>query len=59
MWRYGAGKLTHFTDKDGLTGNAVNIIYRDQNGELWFGTDKDGIFKFNGNSFENFQVKNK
>ena len=59
VWRYGAGKLTHFTDKDGLTGNAVNIIYRDQNGELWFGTDKDGIFKFNGNSFESFQIKNK
>ena len=59
VWRYGAGKLTHFTDKDGLTGNAVNTIYRDQNGELWFGTDKDGIFKFNGNSFESFQIKNK
>lgn len=59
VWRYGAGKLTHFTDKDGLTGNAVNSIYRDYNGELWFGTDKDGIFKFNGNSFESFQVKNK
>jgi ligand-binding sensor domain-containing protein len=59
VWRYGAGKLTHFTDKDGLMGNAVNTIYRDQNGELWFGTDKDGIFKFNGNSFESFQIKNK
>ncbi len=55
--RAGGNNLTNYTTKDGLTSNAVNTIYKDKKGELWFGTDGDGICKFNGLSFTKFVVK--
>ncbi|MFZ4550136.1 MAG: ligand-binding sensor domain-containing protein, partial [Bacteroidales bacterium] len=38
VWRYDGDKLTNYTTKDGLTSNAINVIYKDRNDELWFGT---------------------
>ena len=63
VWRYnpslkaGEKELINYTTKDGLTSNAVNVIYKDKNGELWFGTDGDGVCKFNGKTFTEFVVK--
>jgi len=57
VWRYDGTVLTNYTTSDGLTSNAVNIIYKDKKGELWFGTDENGICKFNGNGFSKFEVK--
>ncbi|WP_284652508.1 ligand-binding sensor domain-containing protein [Flavobacterium terrisoli] len=54
VWQYDGNKLTNYNTKDGLSSNAVNIIYKDRKGELWFGTDQNGIYKFNGKSFEKF-----
>ena len=51
VWRYDGLYFTNYTKQDGLTSNAINIIYKDRKGELWFGTDGDGICKFNGVSF--------
>lgn len=48
VWRYDGENLTNFTTKDGLPSNAVNTIYRSKSGELFFGTDGDGICKYNG-----------
>ena len=28
------------------------IIYKSKSGELWFGGGPNGVFRFNGNSFE-------
>ncbi len=53
----GGKELINYTTKDGLTSNAVNVIYKDKNGELWFGTDGDGVCKFNGKTFMEFVVK--
>lgn len=55
--RAGGNNLTNYTTKDGLTSNAVNTIYKDKKGELWFGTDAAGMCKFNGLSFTKFVVK--
>jgi ligand-binding sensor domain-containing protein len=57
VWKYDGNNLTNYTNKDGLTSNAVNTIYKDKTGELWFGTDCNGIFKFNGTTFVEFEIK--
>lgn len=57
VWKYDGNNLTNYTTKNGLTGNAVNTIYRDKTGELWFGTDGNGICKFNGTSFTEFVIR--
>jgi ligand-binding sensor domain-containing protein len=56
VWKYDGTNLTNYTTKNGLTSNAINVIYKDSVGELWFGTDGDGICKFNGESFTRFEV---
>lgn len=50
VWRYDEKKWTNYTTKEGLTSNAVNVIYKDQKGELWFGTDSDGYVYLMGRS---------
>lgn len=57
VWRYDGKKLTNYSTKDGLTSNAVNIIYKDKKGELLFGTEGAGVCKFNGTSFTQFSFK--
>ena len=44
---------SNFTSKDGLAGNIVYAIERDQNGVLWFGTN-NGVSRFDGKSWRNF-----
>jgi len=57
VWKYDGKKLTNYTVKDGLTGNAVPLIYRDNKGELWFVSDDGAIFRFNGQSFSKFALQ--
>lgn len=49
----GNQRFIHFTVENGLPSNTIYDIYRDQNGYLWFATDK-GVARFNGIKFENF-----
>ncbi|OWY20879.1 hypothetical protein C7N43_13175 [Sphingobacteriales bacterium UPWRP_1] len=51
LWVYDGTRLTNYTTKDGLTGNAIWTIYKDKKGELWFVTNGDAIWKLNGKSF--------
>lgn len=32
-------------------------MYKDRHGILWFGTDQNGIYQYDGNSCENFKIK--
>lgn len=57
VWKYDGKHLTNFTQKDGLTSDDVNTIYKDSAGKLWFGTDTKGIYTFNGKYFEKFSIK--
>lgn len=45
--------FSHLSVKDGLSQLNVTSIYQDKLGYLWFGT-RNGLNKFNGNSFEIF-----
>lgn len=51
-WTSDGKKLTNYTAKDGLPDKAIETIYKDKNGELWFGSDE--VYKFNGKSFTPF-----
>lgn len=43
--------LIHFNSKNGLTDNIVYTILKDDENNLWFASDADGIFKFKENNF--------
>ncbi len=57
VWKYDGNNLMHYSKKDGLSSDAINVIYKDRKGELWFGTDGDGICKFNGIRFARFEIR--
>lgn len=50
-WKYDGNRLTNYTTKDGLAGNAIWTIYKDKKSELWFVADGEILCKFNGKSF--------
>lgn len=52
VWRYDGERLTHFTQRDGLTSSMVWTIYRDRRDRLWFGLGDGSVFRFNGTSFD-------
>ncbi len=41
--------FTHFTEKEGLGGNAILDIHEDKNGCIWFATNGGGVFKLTQN----------
>ena len=41
-----------YTVADGLVGPVVPVIFQDSRGVLWFGSNQDGISRFDGNTFE-------
>jgi ligand-binding sensor domain-containing protein len=46
-------QYTTYTEKDGLSSNAVNTVLQDGRGFLWVGT-ANGLNRFDGNAFDNF-----
>ncbi len=57
LWLNNGEALTQFFIKDGERNISPTSIYKDNQGVLWFGTDKYGIYKYNGNTFEKFKIK--
>ena len=52
VWRYDGNSVKNFTEKDGLDGDLIWIIYKSKTGELWFGGGPNGVYRFTGKSFE-------
>lgn len=46
----------NFTENNGLPSTQVYDIFQDENGYLWFGTDR-GIARYNGYEFESFGLE--
>lgn len=46
----------NYTVKDGLPSNEVYDVLQDDEGYMWFATDK-GVSRFDGNKFENFSSR--
>jgi len=56
VWRYdpyeGTGNtLINYTTLNGLPSLSVNVIYKDNNGDLLFGTSGKGVYKCEGDKF--------
>jgi ligand-binding sensor domain-containing protein len=51
VWKYDGVKLTNYTTKDGLSTNSVYGIYKDKKGKLWFISNGETIFNFDGQKF--------
>jgi len=57
LWINNGKELTQFFIKDFERNISPTSIYKDNQGILWLGTDKYGIYKYNGNRFEKFKIK--
>lgn len=54
--RFDGKAFRNFTTADGMAGNIVYAIARDENGVLWFGTDK-GVTRYDGKAFQSIGRK--
>ncbi len=57
LWLNNGKELTQFFIKDGEQNISPTSMYKDNQGTLWLGTDKYGIYKHNGNTFKKFKIK--
>lgn len=44
-------KITSFSSDQGLTDKSINVIYKDREQNVWFGSDGDGLYKLSRESF--------
>jgi len=44
-------QVTHFTALNGLTDNAIADVYRDAGNNLWFATQGNGLYRYQGDQF--------
>ena len=50
----GVQQVQTYTVADGLVGPVVPVIFQDSRGILWFGSNQDGVSRFDGNTFESY-----
>ena len=55
VWKYDGNQLLNFPIADGKKEVLLISIYQDNKGVLWLGTDNDGVYKFNGETFKKFE----
>ena len=55
VWKYNGKTLSNFEIKNEKKDVLLITIYQDNNGVLWLGTDNDGVYKSNGQTFEKFE----
>ena len=44
-------QMETYTVADGLVGPIVPVIFQDSRGALWFGSDRGGVSRYDGNTF--------
>lgn len=49
--------FTHYTESEGLSGNYIWFVREDQSGNLWLGTNGNGVSRFARKSFKHFTTK--
>ena len=47
-------QILTYTVADGLIGPVVPVIFQDSRGDLWFGSDRGGVSRFDGSRFESY-----
>ena len=56
VWRNDGKELIYYPVKDGENDAKLYSIFKDKQGVIWIGTQNSGVFKFNGDSFEKFNI---
>lgn len=56
LWMNNGEELTQFFIKDGNQNISPTSMYKDNQGIFWFGTEKQGIYKYDGATFEKFKT---
>lgn len=46
----------YYSKADGFSNGIVNTITKDLEGNIWLGTDREGIFKFDGQQFKKYDI---
>ncbi|MCZ6679071.1 MAG: SpoIIE family protein phosphatase [Candidatus Poribacteria bacterium] len=54
---YNGTEFQTYSTEDGLASNAVEAIWKDRKGALWFGTWHGGVSKYDGTRFQTFTTK--
>ena len=52
--KYSRGNFVSFPELSGLTESDVYEIYHDSKGNIWIGTIEDGVYKYDGQHFTNY-----
>jgi ligand-binding sensor domain-containing protein len=47
IYRYDGKEFSHFTEKDGINNFSVWSILEDKEGNIWFGTRNNGLYRYN------------
>jgi len=47
-------QILTYTVADGLIGPVVPVVFQDSRGDLWFGSDRGGVSRFDGIRFESY-----
>jgi len=56
LWRFDGRNTTPYPSMDGSKEETRFYIYKDLHGDLWLGTHEAGVYKFNGKTFEKFEI---
>lgn len=56
LWRNNGEELTEFFNEDGEKSISPTSMYKDYQGMIWLESEQDGIYKYDGTSFEKFQI---
>lgn len=59
VWKYDGKILTNLEVKKGTENVLLVSVYQDNKGTIWLGTDNDGVYIQNRNSFEKYALKEK
>lgn len=51
------GKITQFTEKDGLLNDYILSLYEDPKGQIWIGTDGGGVFRYAQGKFTKYGIE--
>jgi ligand-binding sensor domain-containing protein len=54
IWCYNGKTFTNYFTKEGMSKNFVHCIIEDRDGNIWIGTRKTGLYKFDGKIFTNY-----
>jgi ligand-binding sensor domain-containing protein len=57
LMRWRDGKITAWTEQDGLPGNTVRALYEDQDGALWIGTYDSGLGRLKDGKFTRYTTR--